>query len=226
MAPVGPLKSKKLPEPVRRQMDVAAATAWEALVSVHAAHALRFVALMAARLPFDEAVDRYLSEMDLRDPMSSAVRSRVLVALEDAQEATDPQPELPAYPEESGDGEGLRRFRPDVLMKGIARRVRETGESEQWIALAIARAEEGVIKAHIDNALVFASLLDGQQPLDEAVEDYIELLKISGGRAQAVYQRTMARLAELHLPDDGPAEAGARSPTGETGPARDDDPTG
>ena len=202
MTPVGPLKFKRTPEPVRRQLEVSAATAWEALVEAHAAHALRFVGLMADRMPFDEAVDRYLDEMDVRDPMAASVRSRVLIALEHARTDSPDRPSLRGYDDAgSGDAsEGLKRFRPDVLMKGIARKVRASEAAEEWVRLAIARAEEGVIRTHIDNALIFAAILADHLPLDEAVEDYIELLRISGGRAQAVYQRTMARLADRHLP--------------------------
>lgn len=204
MSPVGPLKFKRVPEPVRRQVEVAAATAWETLVEVHAHHALRFVELMASRLAFDDAVSRYLDEMDVRDPMASSIRSRVLVALEDA-----PTPEEGAPPtgwslrDVTADGEGFRRFRPDRVVKGIAQRVRASEEAEQWIALAIARAEEAVIRAHIRNAAAFAALLSDQTRLDEAVEEYIDVMKISGGRAQAVFQRTMARLADEHLPEHG-----------------------
>lgn len=202
MTPVGPLKFKRTPEPVRRQLEVSAATAWEALVEAHAAHALRFVGLLANRLAFDEAVDRYLSEMDVRDPMAASVRSRVLIALEHARIDAPDRPSLRGYDgaEEDEESEGLKRFRPDVLMKGIARKVRASEEVEEWVRLAIARAEEGVIQTHIDNALVFATIVGDHLPVDEAVEDYIELLRITGGRAQAVYQRTMARLADTHLP--------------------------
>ena len=207
MTPVGPLKFKRTPEPVRRQLDVAAATAWEALVEAHSGHALRFVALMANRMDFDEAVGRYLDDMDVREPMASSVRSRVLIALEHAQLDEEDRPSLRGYGEGgSGEGEdldGLKRFRPDVLMKGLARKVRASEEMEEWVGLAIARAEEGVIRTHIDNALTFAAILDGHLPVGEAVEDYIELLRITGGRAQAVYQRTMARLADRHLPRSG-----------------------
>lgn len=215
MTPIGPLKFKRTPEPVRRQLEVSAATAWEALVEAHSAHALRFVSLLAQRVEFDEAVDRYLGEMDVREPMASAVRSRVLIALEDARRATPDRPPVPGQEGVEGElegeaSEGLKRFRPDVLMKGIARRVRASEEVEDWVRLAIARAEEGVIQTHIDNALVFAAIVEDHLSLDEAVEDYIELLRITGGRAQAVYQRTMARLADMHLPRDlGPASPGS-----------------
>ncbi len=210
MTPIGPLSFKRGPEHVRRQVEVAAAEAWEALVEAHASHALRFVALMASRLDFDEALDRYLDELDVRDPMAAAVRSRVLIALEHAlredEERTTGRGEVePHDPPPAGDdrSRGLRRFRPDVLMKGIARKVKEGEEVDEWIRMAVARAEEGVIQAHMDNAVVFVAALQGHEPLHEAVDDYLEIMRVSGGRAQSVHQRTMARLAEQHLPQDG-----------------------
>ena len=48
----------------------------------------------------------------------------------------------------------------------------------------------------------FAAMLEPHLPLDRAVQEYIAALDLTGGRAQAVLQRTMARLAEVHLPLD------------------------
>lgn len=200
MAPVGPRKFRRVPEGIRRKLEVAAAGGWERLVEAHASHALRFVALLASRTAFDDAISRYLDEMDLRDPMASSVRARVLIALQGAQERPGRGLDLRGDGAEGqDDGEGLGRFRPDVLVKGIARKYRENEVVEQWVALSMARAEEGLIRAHIENALEFAVILGDHASLDEAVEDYIELLKVTGGRAQAVFQRTMARLADIHL---------------------------
>jgi len=91
-------------------------------------------------------------------------------------------------------------------MKGIVRKVREVEALDQWVGLAVARAEEGVIKAHVDNAAMFAAILEGHATLSEAVDDYLELMRVAGARAQSVHQRTMARLAELHLPGKGDEE--------------------
>ena len=219
MAPIGPMGFRRGPEHVRRQVDIAAAAAWEALVEAHTGHALRFVALMAGRRDFDDALDRYLDELDVRDPMASAVRSRVLIALEHALEEDPDRPYLRQFDDEddeeaAGDVAGkLRRFRPDRIMKGLAKKARETGEIDEWIRLAVARAEEGVIRAHVDNALVFTAVLQGHEPLNEAVDDYLELMRVSGGRAQSVHQRAMARLAELHLPEDGEDDSDEGAPS-------------
>lgn len=225
MAPIGPLATRRLPDPLRRQIDIAGATAWEALVETHAGHALRFIALLSDHLEFDVAVDRYLDELDVRDPMAAAVRSRVLVALEHALVEDSERPVLPSagQREPAGDSrsadpsdtagdpddeeQGLRRFRPDVLVRGIARKVRESSAQDEWIRLAVARAEEAVIRCHVDNALVFARLLLDQEPLNDAVDDYLELMRVGGTRGQSVHQRAMARLAEIHLPADAEEDA-------------------
>jgi hypothetical protein len=73
-------------------------------------------------------------------------------------------------------------------------------ETEGLIKLALARAEEAVIATHVDNAITFAALLEGWLPVDRAVQEYLDAASLTGGRAQAVYQRTMARLADVHLP--------------------------
>jgi hypothetical protein len=202
MAPVGPLKFKRIPEPVRQRLERAAAAAWEAVVDTHAEQAANFVALMSQRLASDHAVERYISEMDVRDPMASAIRSRALVRLAEAPQPDDGEEDGVEAGDE-GQRRGLKRFRPDLIAKGIARKVRETEAVEEWVRLAIARAEEEVLLAQIDNAVEFTEIVHDHLALDEAVEDYIDLMRIAGGRAQSVYQRTMARLADTHLPPTG-----------------------
>lgn len=216
----GPRTPRRLPETVRRRLEVASATAWEALVEAHTSHALQLIALLADRLPFDDAVARYLREMEVSESMAAAVRNRVLVALEDAERPDDSRPSLQLFAtardnQEAADEpgsentEGWRRFRPDILMRGLKERHRRHDETESWIRLAIARAEEGIISTHVNNAITFAALLEPHMPLERAVEEYNSALRLTGPRALAVLQRAMARLAEAHLPA---AVAVARAP--------------
>jgi len=155
----------------------------------------------------EEALTRYLMEVDIADSMAVAVRTRVIAMLEGDEPVAEPEPialvgEPPMEPGtgEDDDDQGWRRFRPDVVMKGLRERQRRDDETEGWIRLALARAEEASIATHVDNAITFAALLAGAMPLDRAVHEYIESISLSGGRAQAVHQRTMARLADVHLP--------------------------
>jgi hypothetical protein len=194
---------RRLPETVRHRVEVAAAMAWEALVEAHSTQAREFVALFEDTLPLDEALLRYLRDMDLGDTMVAAVRTRVLVGIEDAQVkrpdslSIRPDTELPA---DGAEDDRWRRFRPDVMMRGVIERQKKNEEVDRLIELAIARAEEEIIKTHVDNAITFAALLDEFGPLSRGVEHYIAAMNIVGGRGQAVLQRTMARLADVHLP--------------------------
>ena len=195
---------RRLPETVRHRIEVAAAMAWEALVEAHSNQAREFVALLEEHMPLDEALLRYLRDMDLGETMVAAVRTRVLVGIEDAQGrrraeslSIRPDAELPA---DGAEDDRWRRFRPDVMMRGVIERQKKNEELDRLIELAIARAEEEIIKTHVDNAITFAALLDEFGPLSRGVEHYIAVMNIVGGRGQAVLQRTMARLAEVHLP--------------------------
>ena len=176
--------------------------AWEALVEAHSQQARDFVDLFEDYIPLEEALTRYLRDMDLVDTMLAAVRTRVLVATEDVPKETPKlmlQTEGAAAPEDNDD-EGWRRFRPDVMMRGVMDRQKKNEELERLVELAIARAEEEVIKTHVDNAITFAALLEEFGPFSRGVEHYIASMNIVGGRGQAVLQRTMARLADVHLP--------------------------
>jgi hypothetical protein len=196
--------TRRLPDAVRRRLDVATAMAWEALVDAHTTQALDFIALLQERFSLEEALDRYLRELGILEPMATGVRTKVLVALESAEASgrIRLQFEEEAIPpeEEPGEEEGWRRFTPGALVSGVRERQRNRDEAERLVMLATARAEEAVIATHVDNAITFAALLDAAVGLDRAVQEYIQSVGLQGGRAQAVFQRTMARLADVHLP--------------------------
>lgn len=206
-----PLSTRRLPDPVRRRLEVSTAMSWEALVEAHIEQADQFVDLLSGRLGFAEAVDRYLREMRVPDAMAPSVRTRVLVSLEDTAASVDEDDfaDVPATR-----SPGWRRFRPAVLVRGVQERMKRGDETEGWIKLALARAEEAIILAHVDNALSFAALLGPYQPLDRAVMEYIDAIELVGGRAQVVHQRTMARLADVHLPAMGSLDDVPDAPLG------------
>lgn len=183
--------------------------AWEALVDAHVEQAIEFIALFKERLELEEALNRYIREMDTSETMGAAIRTRVLVTLEEAT----PRPADPAVPLRTDEedaaalamesDDGWKRFRPDVVMRGVFERQRKNEEVERLVELAIARSEEQIIKTHVDNAITFAALLEDSGSLSRGVSQYLSSLNLVGGRGQAVLQRTMARLADVHLPRKG-----------------------
>lgn len=197
-----------LGEAMRRKLEVSTAMAWEALVDSHIDQASTFVRLLSAHEPIEDSLPRYLREMDLHETMATAIRTRVLAVLEEdgsPPAVLDETAALRFRPRESADGDDdddgswslLRQ--PQRVVRGVRRRQRRTEEIERMTMLGLARAEENVIETHVENAIGFVALLGGQLPLDRAVQQYLGAVGLAGGRAQTVFQRTMARLAEVHL---------------------------
>lgn len=217
MARPSRIPSRRLPESVRRRLEVTTAMAWEALVEQHVVEANEFVELMRGRMDLEDALARYLAEMDLDETMATAIRTRVLVTLEGdrtgsrdaAADGFDEQTSAPAIrlpslpgPDATGadDDAGWRRFRPDALVRGMRRRQQRSDETESMIELALARAEESIMQTHVDNAIGFTALLDDYVGIGRAVSYYLGAVLLTGSRAHSVLQRTMARLADVHLP--------------------------
>ena len=75
------LFARKLPAAAEQRMRLAQARAEEALVKTHVENALTFVDALAEELPFDRAIDTYVREMAVPEPLASVVVTRVLVVL-------------------------------------------------------------------------------------------------------------------------------------------------
>jgi hypothetical protein len=197
---------RHLGESMRRKLEVASAMAWEALVETHVEQATHFVALLSGYLPLEEALPRYLRESDLGETMATAIRTRVLMRFEeqDGGESHTPAAPFSARPAtrpaaSSDDGWALLRQSQRVV-EGVRLRQRRNEEMDRIILLSLARAEEHLIRTHVENAIGFVALLQEQLSLDRSVQQYLGAVGLAGGRAQAVFQRTMAKLADVHLP--------------------------
>jgi hypothetical protein len=198
---------RRLGESMRRKLEVTSAMSWEALVDCHVEQATQYVALLTDYLPVEDSLPRYLGEMDLGDTMAAAIRTRVLARVQDSAYGTTVPPALPlreAGPgtaDEVGPGdEGWSLLRqPRRVVRGVRRRQRRNEEIERITLLSLARAEEDVIRTHVENAISFVALLEDELPLDRCVQQYLGAVGLAGGRAQTVFQRTMAKLADVHL---------------------------
>jgi hypothetical protein len=195
---------RRLGESMRRKLEVASAMAWEALVDTHAEQATHFVSHVAAYLPLEDALPRYLGEIDSGPTMAAAIRTRVLLQFEPAPADQDDSlalqlPEPPTPEHEPAESWSLLR-QPQRMVRGVRERQRRNDEFERITMLSLARAEERVIETHVENAIGFVALLGEELPLDRCVQQYLGAVGLAGGRAQSVFQRTMARLADVHLP--------------------------
>jgi hypothetical protein len=72
---------RKLEPAAERRLRLAQARAEEAIIRVHVDNALMFVDTLAEDLTFDRAIDSYIREMAIPEPLASTVATRTLVVL-------------------------------------------------------------------------------------------------------------------------------------------------
>lgn len=195
MAARFPLWFHRTPDGLQRRLELAEATARAAVAEVHAQHALDLIRIMAPRMPFDEALERYVEIMGLGRDMEEIVRNRTLVMLGDPRFAA----QLAEAPHR-GPSLNWRYATPLGAVRYVRRQLRRSAEEDLWLELAAARAEESAIRAHVEHALAFAELLEEEAAAPRSVSLYIERLEIPTSRATSVYQRTLAQLADTELP--------------------------
>ncbi|HEY6218792.1 MAG TPA: hypothetical protein VIV65_01970 [Gemmatimonadaceae bacterium] len=72
---------RKLEPEAERRVRLAQARAEEAIVRTHVDNALMFVDTLAQDMSFDRAIDAYVREMAVPEPLASVVATRTLVVL-------------------------------------------------------------------------------------------------------------------------------------------------
>jgi hypothetical protein len=75
------LLPRKLAPAAERRLRLAQARAEESVIRAHVDNALMFVDTLAEDMPFDRAIDSYVREMAIPEPLASTVATRALVVL-------------------------------------------------------------------------------------------------------------------------------------------------
>ncbi len=89
----------------------------------------------------------------------------------------------------------LRRFFPERIF----RRKLEPA-ADRRLRLAQARAEEAVIRAHVDNALMFVDTLAEDMTFDRAIDSYVREMAIPEPLASTIATRTLVVLGQDLVP--------------------------
>ena len=89
----------------------------------------------------------------------------------------------------------LKRLFPENI---FARRIDPS--AERRLRLAQARAEESIIRAHVDNTLMFIDTLAEDLTFDRAIDTYIRVMGIPEPLASTVATRTLVQLGQDLLP--------------------------
>lgn len=75
---------RKLSADAEQRLRIAQARAEEALVRTHVDNALMFIQTLAPDASYERAIDIYVRELGISDPLASVVATRALVALGEA----------------------------------------------------------------------------------------------------------------------------------------------
>jgi len=89
----------------------------------------------------------------------------------------------------------LKRLFPENI---FARKIDPS--AERRLRLAQARAEESIIRAHVDNALMFVDTLAEDLTFDRAIDSYIRQMAIPEPLASTVATRTLVVLGQDLVP--------------------------
>ena len=83
--------------------------------------------------------------------------------------------------------------------------------AERRLRLAQARAEESIVRAHVDNALMFMDTLAEDLPFDRAIDTYIRVMGIPEPLASTVATRALVVLGQDLVPFRRRQRGGASS---------------
>lgn len=97
----------------------------------------------------------------------------------------------------------LKRFFPERIF-----RTKLEPAAERRVRLAQARAEESIIRTHVDNALMFVDTLAEDMTFDRAIDSYIREMSIAEPLASTVATRTLVILGQDLVPYRRRAVAG------------------
>ena len=86
--------------------------------------------------------------------------------------------------------------------------------TERRMRLAQARAEEAIIRAHVESALTFVDALAEELPFDRAIDSYIRVMAVAEPLASTIVTRVLVVLGQDLLP----AKRAVETPTEEMRP--------
>ena len=177
---------RRFPHALRPRVRIAYAAAWDTLVETHAAQALQFVQEFSSQLPVLEALDLYFEVVAVASLMEETVKVRTLTRVDlDALQPTIPLPSV----------RGWQLLRMDLVIQNAKERRRLVENIREHARMSGARAAEAVVMTHVRNALLFAQLLQGLEPVESAMRHYLQEFSLSLPTAQTVLQRAQAAVA-------------------------------
>lgn len=169
----------------RAEVEIAAATAREAVVRLHVERALELVDLAAGRVGPLRMLEIYLRLLGLGGPGGDAVANRVLAAMGE-RGAAGPPPQ----PEDAGDDASVWR----VLRRRLRGRVHE--ELRHAVELHTGVTQKAILELHVRHARAFLERIADRRWFGEACALYAEMAAVPAAVRPLLYPLVLADMAE------------------------------
>jgi hypothetical protein len=187
--------SRKLSVAKRRELEVSAALAREAVTQFHVNSAIALIELAASRVSAVRMLDIYLRMHGILGPEAELLSYSVLAALgHRASKGTAAslfvEGEEPAAPE------------PGSLFKILKGRLRGRVHHDlrRWVELATGAAQAGLLDIHVRHSVRFARELADSHSISQAVDLYTEMAGVPASMHDMLYIFLLDRLAAEELP--------------------------
>lgn len=183
----------------RRELELAAAVAREAVTQHHINSALRLIELGAGRVPASRMLEIYLRLHGIADAAAERLTYSVLAAL--GQQATPGQAaELLADPADDGGVSIIRVLRNRL-------RGRTHHDLRRQVELATGAAHAAHIELHVRHSARFAETLHASHSITQASEIYAEMVAVPKPLRDAVCIGLLDRIAARELPRHEPGQS-------------------
>lgn len=203
----------------RKRVELSIAVAQERLLSTHVDHALDLISLVDDDVSFTDALEIYSRLLRLDEDQAQNISTRALAVLGERAEREgtfenpprEPTAKTTEEPVAEEEGEAGRSLFGQLKSR---LRGRVHGGLRSKIELVAARTEVALIRTHVDNALHFVDILEGEKEERKAVELYLDALDVRESIAEVTYYLALSRLADDVLPEHGSGIAASRPDAG------------
>lgn len=182
-------RRKSVPQEVQERLRMAAAVAAERVIDEHVRSALELVDEAADRAPLERLLAAYMRLHHLGDGEARQLRDRVLASL-------------------GRDGQGDRvgaLEEPRSPFERLRRRLRGRVHLDlrDWVERQSARVELTVVDLHVEQALGFVRIMEGN-PVGHALDEYVRKLGLRPAVAEFVRLKVLKKLHDAARGDVEP----------------------
>jgi hypothetical protein len=191
--------SRKLAVAKRRELEVQAALAREAITSFHVNSAIALIELAADRVSAVRMLDIYLRMHRIIGPEAELLSYSVLAAL-------GHRASKGAAASLVVEGEEAEQPERGTLLKVIRHRLRGRTHHDlrRWVELATGAAQAGMLDIHVGYAVRFARELADSHSIVQAVDLYSDMAGVPQTLRDSLYVFLLDRLASEELPRRNP----------------------